>query len=211
MTTERRCDIVQENLIGTFLHKYLYTRLSDKAELVKDKERQTKGIDEVCLGMLIDNKAQSSPAYIGNPAPTFILELLFKNKLFEETTGWFLDPDLFTTHYAFVWVNSAYVDHRGRIVDLDDIDELEVMIVNKDKLKKAITNDFSVEYLYKTAREMWDNGASKHYFGGVHNYSMTCTHRLDECPVTLVTKKGFLKRFSTHHYLVHKENIISLT
>ena len=113
--TNRKADTITEKEIDIFLNKFFYFKEYKRVKPVYEKEKQIAGIDVIVDNMFIDNKAQSSANYINKPTKTFILELLVHSIKNGQYIGWFLNPNLQTTHYCFVWIHDANV-HPGAMI-----------------------------------------------------------------------------------------------
>lgn len=147
-------DVEQEKVIieclqETLFKKYLTPVYKVQAESVsfdKDSKTQFAGVDLKIVSpntdeiKLVDVKAQTNN-YLGAPTNTFCLELGSANKKFKRP-GWWLNPDLDTTHYLFVWITEcnaktvSYTSYTGttktrKIVESPaDILKYHAMIVN---------------------------------------------------------------------------------
>ncbi len=205
---DRRADIGQERIVGKYLKKYFYDRVFDDVEVVFDTERQLSGIDVVADGMLIDNKAQSSPKYVNHPRDTFILELSILNKDGEVIPGWFIDTKSRTTHYLFVWIGNALVDDSNRILPRG-INEVEVMLVSKSEIMEKIISKYPISRLLNIANRMREF-EMKHYNANIIGCKFSHSPQLKEKPVNIVTRKDFLKQCATLHCRVTPEGIVHI-
>lgn len=184
--------------------------MNSTARLVDDVDLQVAGVDvqqENKKGetVNIDIKAQSSAKYINNPRPTFVLELSFLNKYEEPFVGWFLNPDLITDYYTFVWIHDADVDENGRIRTKDDIHKVEVMTVAKERLKAYVMARLNGDDLDSIINYMRDTEEThRRIVRGLH-FSHTPT--LYEKPVNLVAHKDVLKKFAVVHRMVTKDGM----
>ena len=208
VTDFRKVDHQQERIVDKFLHKFFYSKLFKSVETVTDFSRQVAGVDVIADGMYIDNKAQSSPKYVNNPTNTFILELSFLNKYDEESVGWFLSDTSQTTHYLFVWVNNALVDYNRRILP-DGIREVEVLLVDKQKLRDKISKYYSDDRLLTIANEMRETESTWMPCKiPLCKFSHSPTYR--EKPTNIVAKKDFFIECSTMHCIVSTDNIVHI-
>ena len=203
LKSNRKFDSNQEKIINQFTYTFFLKKEYKDVEMVYDVDKQICGIDAICDGLNIDIKAQAS--YINNPRPTFILELSFLDKYGNLKKGWFLNDKLSTTHYCFIWIPSA---KSNILKSIDDINRLEIMVVDKERLKDYIFNKYGERNIYKTLDEMITNGVRYTFLDGGVKYCQTTT--LFEKPVTLVVPKYILKKFSTKHCIVTKEKIINI-
>lgn len=213
LVSTRSKDMVSEKAIGDFLHKYFYTKLFNDCETIEDVDRQVSGIDEVADGMLIDNKAMSSPGYINNPSKTFITELLTHSKTGEPYLGWFLNNNLKTTHYLFVWIWNANVPRGAYITNENQIKRLEVMLIDRQKLHELINKHCSDKRLLAVAKDMVARSERSRNISEFGYYN--CPHfvhstDLKEKPVNLVNPKWFLSQAAIKHCYVTPTEIFHL-
>lgn len=209
MVSYRVADNKQERIVNKFLELFYYNKHYGSVEMVEDKERQTSGIDVIADGMLIDNKAQSGVKYINNPTDTYILELSFLNKYQEETVGWFLDTKSKTTHYLFVWIHDAIVGEDNRIIPYRGINKVEVMLVDKSKLREMIGKVYSDYSLISIARKMRDL-ERPHQYTYMNGIKFSHTPTLDEKPCNLVLSKDKLLECAVEHCFVTPDEIIHI-
>jgi hypothetical protein len=216
--SNRIIDMQQEQIITSFLKKYLFAQLFPSAEFVEDTERQIKGIDVVlhengCHENL-DIKAQASSRYISQPVPTFVQELLFTNKAKQETVGWFL-KELETDTYVYVWLHAANTNTSGLLETPEDVIEAEVMFVDKIPLIAYLeSKGYTADILTQRARHLRKIGLYRQdsVLPEKNDSEMWLSYSADlaEKPVNLVIKKCVLKRFSTHHLRVTKTDIVHI-
>lgn len=206
MGTTRRFDTDQEHIINQFVNKYYFKKQYDNSNIVVDVDKQLKGVDIEADGLLFDLKAQASK--INRPTDTFILELAFANKEKKAILGWFLQPNIVTDYYTFVWVNHAYVDRNTRrIPSPEHIDEVELMIVDRKKIKEYIQSIMGMKTMIHTLNEIWESGERYRYFAD--GIKFCYSSNIPELPITLVVKKEILKKFAIGHYTVTKRSITS--
>ena len=198
-------DLKREKIVTQFLQKYFFSRVYEHFETVEDRQRQLQGIDVIADGHLIDIKSQSSDKYINNPTSSFILELSFLRQEGDECIGWFLNNELLTEQYAFVWIHKAQLN-CGQLKSSEDIYKAEIMLVDKQPLKYTINCWRSDTELFNKAHEMRLSATRRCdcSLDGVH---ISHTHHLDERPTNIVAQKTFLKKFSVGHYIVTKDYI----
>ena len=206
----RRFDSKQEYIINSFLNQFYFKKVNPSTKIVKDTELQIAGVDfrqKNKFGQIIniDVKAQSSARYINNPQPTYILELSSLNKYDEPFIGWFLNEELITDYYCFVWIPEADTDHDGRLKNMYDIKKAEVMTVSKAKLHEYIMPLLRAVDLDRTIRLMRDTELTRKPLTSELHFSHT--PNLREKPVNLVAKKSLLKKFAVEHCVVTQEGI----
>lgn len=209
MRIEKRNDMKQEKVVTEFVYRYFFRKVFKNVEVCNDWERQQRGIDIIADGIRTDLKAQSSPRYINNPTKTFILELSFLNSLREEYIGWFLDSKMQTDAYAFIWIPNADCI-GGRIPGIALIKEVEIMLVDKHKMKEYINSEYSDESLLEISKYMRQHGERRlsSKLNGLH-FSHTPT--LFEQPSNIVAQKEFLKQFAIKHCMVTPTTITDIT
>lgn len=210
--TNKPVDSKQERLITEYLSKYLYAKAYPRHEVIEDRERQLHGVDVVaatdCGDECHDIRAQVSKYYINRPLSNFSLELL-SNSNNNECVGWFLKPEMLTDVYVFVWVNKAKTNTYGYIDKLDDIEELDVMFIDKRDLKEFVNNTMYDEALYDTARRMRVKGTKRLFLNEAMYISYS--DQLKEPAVHLVVQKYALDKLAYQRFLVHKDNVSVLT
>lgn len=209
MRVAREKDCQHEKTINTFIRKYFWEKIFEKVDEVTDTARQLAGIDYIIDDQNVDVKAQSSVSYINNPRDTFILELSFLNGVCEESIGWFINPNSHTDIYAFVWISSATVGTDGRIHNVQDIHQIEIMLVDKHKLKEAVNKIYSDQELLEISLQMRLTGEHRKD-GRVNGIHFSHSPTLFEKPTNIVARKWFLKQFATMHCKVTQDSIIHI-
>lgn len=209
MTEQKRSDMRQERIVNEFATKYFFNKVFTKVETVQDRERQSKGIDLIADGIRIDVKAQSSPRYINNPTKTFILELSFLNSNLEEMQGWFIDKSLLTDMYAFIWIPKADAI-GGRMPGIDFIKEMEIMLIDKHKVKHYINQIYPDATLMEMSQYMRQKG-ERRLSSSVDGIHFSHTPTLFEKPSNIVAQKEFLKQFAIKHCMVTSKTITDIT
>ena len=191
----RKTDMSVEQEVAKFLDKSLYQRKDIFTNVIRNynEETQFKGQDITFsipkLGftnIVVDEKAQTD--YIGNPRPSFVLELSFLNYLGNVQKGWFVDEDNQTDFYLFIWINKA---KKTSFVKEEDIEEIEFCLVNKNKLKFFFENqNYNVQQLIKKSEEIRKNGI----FGPLeqnvnpHFFFYYTEHKMEK-PINIVVRK----------------------
>lgn len=199
---QRINDEAQETIINQFLLSYYFERGFQNVQLNTNTELQHMGVDftgdsQIAQDMQIDAKAQSSAQYINNPTPTFAFELSTFNRYgTDEFIGWFIHPDNITEYYTCVWIHSADVNKKGRIVNPDNIHLIEVMTIDKKKLRQYVEDTLKQYNLGNIDEVVYhmraDNIKRIDVCRGMHfHYS----GQLIEKPINLVIRKYILKQF----------------
>ena len=200
--TTRGFDTKQEHIVNKFLETEFFAKLGKPYEMVYDFDRQIKGIDVVVGGKNIDIKAQSSPRYINNPTDTYILELQFLNKYGKEMDGWFLNDDLETDFYAFVWIPVATTNVDGSLTSPYDIKETYLMVVDKNRMKDYILSRHPKESLKEMCRKARKRDERVSYYID-DGLKFSFSPKLAEKPCNIVASRGFLKKFAVIETTIH--------
>ena len=201
----------QKRVITEFLSKYMYGKIYPEHTVITDKELQSKAID-VALPTVNgpeyhDIKVQASKLYINKPQPTFNMELLV-NHNDQEHVGWFLRNDLLSHVYVLCWVPKAKVNTYGYIAEAEDIEELEVMFIDKQELKDFVNTYFYDEAMYQQARKMRAKGDTRVFPNDAMYF--VYSPALNTKPVYLVMKRWALERCAYQHLKVTKDGVSSL-
>ena len=124
-------DLEQSNLINRFLQKNYYPKMGNSFEVVKDKERQLKGIDVILNRngeeILIDEK--STRYWDKDHIPSYFFELSLLDENFNRRVGWFNDTTKINTHYLITW----YKYNR-----YDEIEAAECLLIKKEAVKLIV-------------------------------------------------------------------------
>lgn len=211
MKTNRKFDSSQEKIVNYFAHEYFFKKLDENSSMVEDVDMQVHGSDEVFNGKNVDLKAQSSKRYLNAPADTFILEVSFLDRRGKEHIGWFLNNESITDYYAFIWIPKVKVNDDGVITSPTDIEEMEILMVDKHDIRNFIQSKVSDNELLNIADDMrYYEDRRADLPEQVYGLHISHTPTLFEKPVVLVAKKWLLEKFSVGHYLVTKNSIKSL-
>ena len=216
MSQRRKLDLKTERAIDEFLNTFFYRRMFRTRYNAVDADTvQLKGVDCVVGRMLIDNKAMSSPKYINNPKDTYSLELLaYSSRQQRDYVGWFINPELNTTHYLFVWVHDADVEPGEHITSRYQIRRLEVMLVNRADLHEYISQKCSDEKLLaycQQIREQSLRAMNLVEFADEEEPPFLCASgQFQESPCNLIVPKAILKRFASRHCWVTPKEFINI-
>ena len=138
-----------ETKMNQFMRLYYYSRLINadgtkvEPEFISDKARQTQGIDVIYSRdnrkYVIDEKAQLDYIYSERPLPTFVLELLNSSS---GRRGWFINDELKTEYYMFIWPH-ADIQHKDKqLRSVDDIQYADYALVESTYLKSEIERQY---------------------------------------------------------------------
>lgn len=212
--SNRSEDARSEREINEFLNRFFYKKTFRRFESIVDTKRQIAGVDVIADGLMIDNKAMSNPKYINDPRDTYTLELLVHSvKHKSEYVGWFLNSELKTTHYLFVWIHEANVPKGEWLTSCKQIRKLEVMLVDKVKLHEYINSCYSDDQLWDMSVELIKKNAERTNLTKLKSdspikYPPCIRYSTDyaERPCNIVMPKSILKKFSSKHcYVTAKE------
>ena len=193
-------------IVNEFLDDYFYSREFDKAKWVVDKEGQLKGIDVYLTSEKygLDNAKvdiKSAVKYSNRYLSTFSLELSFIGYRGDERTGWFLNDNLETEYYLFLYPRSQkyYTD----MIFKDDIDYIDYYLVKKEDLVKFFqSRGYDKERLMEVSDEMRkefaESGKDKIIRdSGSENFHFTLSGKLAEQPVNAVVKRQVYEKYAT--------------
>ena len=200
-----------KRVVMEFLEKYMYDRAYPTSEMITDKQMHLLGAD-VMIGTANGPEyhgiqTQSSKMYINKPQPMFQFELL-ADKNGQETVGEFLRNDVMTHVYVLCWIPRAKVNSYGYINDAEDIEELEVMFIDRQELKSFINTYFYDEALYQQARKMRAKNDTRVFPNDAMYF--VYSPALSEKPVYLAIKRWALERCAYQHFKVTKGGIQSM-
>jgi len=209
-------DLKQETIITNYVYDILFENYFDKkfkseSLLITDIKSQMKGID-ILMKDLKNNKSikfdlKSQSTYINNPLPTFALEVLYNNKNNQDKLGWFINDELETQFYGFIWIHKAELTN-GNIISKDDFKKIEIMFVKKDKIIQELKNmGLNKEKIIDVSNEMRLEGKDTKI---INNVKFRLTKNLQEKPVNIVLRKSFYKKICVQHFMIenHKANLI---
>lgn len=208
LETNRPEDHKSEREIDTFLNRFVYKKLYPKFQSITDTNLQLKGIDTIVGEMKIDNKAMSDTRYLNNPANSFILEICSFNRG-QYNLGWYLNEELETTHYLFVWLPEVDVPKDTYITDSRQIKKIEIMLVNRKEVHDLINTYITDEELKNRAKTMIKRNMDEDRIVGTPLRLRHSTHKA-EAPVTLVVPKFLYKKIAIKHAYVTPSEIIDI-
>lgn len=163
----RRCFVVpefatdktREESLKEFLHTEVYPRIAFACREVTDVDKQKEGYDaEVIFNWgtethIIDEKAQNSNKYIGDPCPTFVLELFgesWDNRSEYGNIGWYLDESNQTDYYVFVWLPEVSLFRVNVDFNVIEYHPADSITFNPDTIVEHTY--MPVNYTYKRTR-----------------------------------------------------------
>lgn len=158
--------------------------------------------------MKIDNKAMSDKKYLNNPANSFILEICSFNGG-QYNLGWYLNEDLETTHYLFVWLHKVDVPKGAYITDSRQIKKIEIMLVNRKEVHDLINTYVTDEELKNRAKTMIRCNMDENRIVGTPLKLRYSTDKA-EAPVTLVVPKFLYKKIAIKHCYVTPSEIVDI-
>ena len=209
IVTNRNADHCSERAVDEYLNRFVYKKLYDKFQPISDAKQQLAGIDVIVNNdMYIDNKAMTDPQYLNNPANSFILEIAsFNHGAYQ--LGWFLNDNLKTTHYMFVWLPEVNVPSGSRLVDSRQIQKIEIMLVDRNEVHKLINSYISDEGLKERAKKVVRRNLKEDFIVCSPLKICHSIHKA-ESPVTLRVPKSLYKTIAIKHCYVTPTEIIDI-
>ena len=212
----RPSDNKASQAVDEFLMRFFFRKQFNKVEKVEDKPRQTKGMDFIADGLIIDCKAQTS--YVNRPTQTFTQEIwTYDTDAHIYRHGWFVREGMATTHYMFIWVPEATVN---KLTNSNQIQKLEVMICDAKALQNYIFTFASRERLInygwtmiqnpKIDRVVLSNFSKFPVMREWYKPEMIRSGNLAEGPVNLKLHKTTLKPFAIKHCYVTVKEIVDI-
>ena len=194
----RREDEKMANVVSLFLEQYFYNTV-EGYEKVEDRERQLQGIDVIFFyngkQYICDEKA--AIRYVNKNLQTFAFELSFLGKGNKLIDGWLISETKKNNSFLCVWIDKADND----ILELvDDIKELEISLINKQKLIEYLEEiGWTIGRLNKKAEKI--RNSEKEYCGDInkHGCKFYCSRYLAEQPVNVIISRSKLKEMSDYH------------
>ena len=208
--SNRAIDSKQENIVNAFIDKYFFKKIFKNSSIINDRELQVNGVDIIADGKNYDLKAQSSPRYLNNPTDTFIVEISFLNKVGNRVDGWFL-KDTITDDYVFIWLPKVNVGDDGYIHSVEDIEEAEIIIADKESLYDAVIKTLGDKSFWDIEDELisLNEHATARPFRYINDIKYVMSTQLYEMPICAVLPKSFIKKCAVGHYHVTKQSIIT--
>lgn len=142
--TETRKSDESKEIITTDYFVYYYNRIkgeNDTIEIVRDKERQVKGIDIILnykgKKYTIDLKANTDYINQKKPLWSFVQEITTLNNDKVPIIGWLLNTNLENEYLSFLWIDKT---KDGKLTCAEDIESAEIAIVKKEKIINYLAN-----------------------------------------------------------------------
>jgi len=133
----RKEDVRLADLVSSFLDTHFYSEKTSNFTRIEDRVHQVQGLDVIfdLNNEHYDCDEKNGGTRINTNLRTFSLELSFINRGGFRNVGWFLNPDLKNNSYMLIWPDKADTDKPQTV---DEIREVEIALVKKDKLKKYL-------------------------------------------------------------------------
>jgi len=142
--TETRKGDESKEIITTDAFIDYYNRIkgeNDTIEIVRDKERQVKGIDVILnykgKKYTIDLKANTDYINQEKPLWSFVQEITTLNNNGAPMIGWLLNTNLENEYISFMWIDKT---KDGKLTCAEDIESAEIAIVKKEKIINYLAN-----------------------------------------------------------------------
>ena len=207
----RNEDTRLEGIVNEFLDKY-YLSQFDKAEWVKSRDVQVKGVDIILTSekLGLDNvnvDIKSAVKYSDRYLATYSLELSFIGRGYKERTGWFINDELYTEYYLLLYPRSE--KHYTDIQTVDDIDYIDYYLVKKDDLKKFFASrGYDKERLLDVCasmrEELGDSNRKIIRESDSENFHFSLTGYLAEQPINVVVKRQVYEKYATSKGKIEK-------
>ena len=184
-----------ESSIGRFMFESLWSKFKD-SERISDKKLQIKGIDVRIGNMNIDEKCKYYDKRTESGFMTTLLqypsfELSFVNQSGNVQTGWFLNSESLTTHYAFIqpFVKDGVTSSNFTI---DGIDKMNVLVFEKRGLN-GIKEEYDLLSDSINLRDVCLVGGNERKPYPRKPYYLKCSSKFQEKPVNLIIPRSYLR------------------
>lgn len=219
----RKYDVEAERNFSLFLQRNLYPNLANCSfEVVNDKRRQISGIDIILdkNGKKINIDEKLAAQYLNTEKANFVLELITP----EGGKGWFLNDNLDTDIYAFIWGSldskKFPIQHNEkrtkyfRNFEQKDIRTTEVMFFEKRILRYFFYFfGYTADKLYQMALNMrkkytfsvrteWENLLDTNHKKLFGVEGVAYSPLLKERPVCIVLNPKFLNNFYLKKFII---------
>lgn len=197
-----------EKVLCEYLDRNLYTPQNNlyPFERNDDRQLQTKGLDiNFQMGNTnISADEKMAVRYINKDINTFALELKTLNRRGNAMDGWLINDENMNSHYVLGWI----VAKKEENIQLEDIIHVEVVIVDKQKLKNHISTYFDLSEIDKTYSSL-EKGLSSSYFNDKYNLNMETSgfvlyysYKLFERPFNILFSKEKYIELCDKHLIV---------
>ena len=189
----RSYDERASDLVSQFLDKNFYSSCSD-VERIYTKKEQVKGVDIKFTfngkRYICDEKA--AIRYVNQNLKTFALELSFIDRNGDEHDGWLIDEEKINNSFMFIWLDKA---DKDTIHSIDDIKELELMIVSRDKIIEYLNGlGWTINKLKKKCIRL--RTKSNEIFGSIDRDGLKFAYsdRLVEKPINVLLNREIYRK-----------------
>jgi hypothetical protein len=187
----------QENCLLEFLDTYVYKTLYENYEFTQDKCFLIPQVPEKHM-----IKGQLSKSTINKPKDSFAMDVLSEDK-----PGWLIDPND-ANIIVLAFIKKAQVNSYGYMKSGNDIEELELLFIDKRDLKAHINTSIYDEAMYETAQKMCkQNTRSILVSHDMYLYNTDATANKSVC---LVVKKYTLDDLAFARLIATKNSIQSI-
>lgn len=204
----RQDDVMCSNVVTNFLIKNFYEKLCRKYEIILDKEQQVQGIDSYfeLNGKFYSCDEKSAIRYVNKNLQTFSLELSFLNKQGKLTSGWLLNEKNINNSYLFIWIDKAKVNAKNLITNVDDIQQIEIALVTKDKIINYLDSlGWSIDKLLKKSQLILNNENETLFSEKYPEVRFCFSKQLVEKPVNILIQRKKLIEISDFNFIFNNE------
>ena len=186
------------DIVSKFLEKHFYNKV-ENYERIDDKEQQLKGVDVIFVlndkQYVCDEKA--AIRYVNKNLQTFAFELSFLGKGDKLIDGWLISNTKINNSFLCIWIDKADYD---LLEDIDDIKEMEMALVDKNKLMEYLQNlGWTVSKLNIKAERMRKNPKEPQGEIETNGCRFVCSRKLAEKPVNVLVSREKLKEIADYN------------
>ena len=180
-------------------------------EIVKDRDRQLRGID--VIAQLYGQDIKVDVKSIASQLPTFCFEI--SGNINTSQKGWLINPDMQTDYYLIVYheVIGASSYRQGKtLMTQDNVASTEAMLIKKETLKKEIERNLGdLDVLVEKIRgyDIHQKSAARFNEKGelVKNKNRMDIYPVLSCglyeqPINVVVRKEVLKKLAIMHWMI---------
>lgn len=208
----RSRDNFVEKELAKYLDKSLYklTNFFSSTNRIDNEKMQYRGVDIILsipslnlTNIKVDEKAMLGKDYIGKPKNSFILELSFENGADNNQYGWFLNNEIDTDYYLFIWIDQAKCINWIKEKDFETID---FCFVSRKKIKEYLNNkNYSEETLIKINNQIRKDGRVDKSFNRHNEFFFCFSKDLKEKPINIVMKKYVYQYLSEFTGVIYRD------